>query len=190
MRHVSPQEMVDLADGAASEPVVRHVAGCARCREQVESLRGMLTEAARVEVPEPSPLFWEHFTARVRDAVAAEPIPERGWAGAWNWRPWAAVAVVTLLVGMVTLSREPQFTTPGADTSVTVTGPSETLMPSDDASLGFVGDLMQQVDLETAVDAGFRGEAGVVDRVLAELSAEERVELQRLLQEALSGAGV
>ena len=34
------------------------------------------------EMPEPSPLFWEHFSARVHEGVRAEPVDEpSGWFG-------------------------------------------------------------------------------------------------------------
>ena len=42
---------------------------------------------AEVEVPEPSPLFWDHLSARVRDAVAAEPA-RRWWSGVRSWPRW------------------------------------------------------------------------------------------------------
>ncbi len=39
----------------------------------------MMSVAAEVEVPEPSPLFWDHLSARVGEAVAAEQAPRRSW---------------------------------------------------------------------------------------------------------------
>ena len=35
-------------------------------------LRGAIEAAAEVSVPEPSPLFWNHLSERVRTAVAEE----------------------------------------------------------------------------------------------------------------------
>ena len=62
-----------------------------------------MSTAAQAEVPEPSPLFWDHFSARVRDAVAAEGAPRRaalfGWSGVSGWS-WSGV-LMPLSVGGV-----------------------------------------------------------------------------------------
>src|ERR1051325_8890597 len=101
--HLTPEELLDLAEGARAESAAPHLEPCAACREHVAALRATMSLAADVDVPEPSPLFWDHLSRRVREAVAAEELttPTRSAAG-WtlSWRSWAwagavAAAVIT-----------------------------------------------------------------------------------------------
>ncbi|HMJ87729.1 MAG TPA: hypothetical protein VK504_31355, partial [Vicinamibacterales bacterium] len=80
--HLQPDELIDLAEGTRAESSATHLAECAVCRLQLEELKAMLSTAADVDVPEPSPLFWDHFSARVRQAVDAEGAPRRSF---WTW---------------------------------------------------------------------------------------------------------
>jgi len=72
MRHLTEGELLDLAEGARPESSAGHLASCEACRRQLMDLRSAMTAAAAVDVPEPSPLFWEHLSVRVREAVEAE----------------------------------------------------------------------------------------------------------------------
>src|ERR1700676_306955 len=102
MRHLNEEELLDLGEGARSESLTPHLASCESCRRQLADLRAAMSAAAAVEVPEPSPLFWQHLSARVREAVSNE---ERASASAWmprwlGWRsavPAVAVAAVILV---------------------------------------------------------------------------------------------
>src|SRR2546428_190985 len=71
MSHLSPEELIDIAEGTRLETSVPHLATCASCREQLVDVREMMS-TVDVDVPEPSPLFWDHLSARVSAAVAAE----------------------------------------------------------------------------------------------------------------------
>ena len=64
--HLQHDELVDLAEGTRAESSVPHLAACEACRHQLAELKAMMSAAADVAVPEPSPLFWDHFSARVR----------------------------------------------------------------------------------------------------------------------------
>jgi hypothetical protein len=56
------------------------------------------------EVPEPSPLFWEHFSARVREATRDESVAGSSfWGGAW--RPIAAFGALAAVVALVVALR-------------------------------------------------------------------------------------
>src|SRR5262245_1608186 len=109
MQHLSGDALVDLVEGLVSEADVPHLASCDRCRDQLAGLRAMRTLAAEkevVDVPEPSPLFWDHFSARVREAVASEPPPPDGWwRRVWSWpgvmAPESAVAAVVVVLAVV-----------------------------------------------------------------------------------------
>ena len=77
MRHLTPQELIDLAEDERLEPSLPHLASCDHCRREITNLRAAMGRAAEAEVPEPSPLFWEHFSSRVREAIARLPRKQR-----------------------------------------------------------------------------------------------------------------
>jgi anti-sigma factor RsiW len=89
VKHLTPDELVDAAESVLDTTRQRHLDTCDACRRQVESLRSLLREAASVPVPEPSPLFWDRFSARVRQAVAEERSPAVGWS---RWFGWSTLA--------------------------------------------------------------------------------------------------
>src|SRR5258707_1769981 len=76
--HLSADELVDLAEGARPESSAPHLAACGPCRARLNDLRAMMSAVADVDVPEPSPLFWDHFSQRVHDAAASEEMDARG----------------------------------------------------------------------------------------------------------------
>lgn len=199
-RHLSPDELVDLADGTRAESSAAHLRDCERCRRQVADLRVALRAAASVDVPEPSPLFWDHFSARVGDAVRAEGalqprrradvlvMPRLGlplWAGV------VAALVIAAVIGVRLLAPAPA--PPSASLAVQPMLPSTVTVPADgaltdDPTLGLVADLAQEaeMDWESAGEAGLTIHPGATDKVVADLDAGERRELQRLLKEELS----
>lgn len=102
--HLSSQELVNALDQALAPSRQEHLTACPSCQAQVADLRalaeGVNQDAA---VPEPSPLFWDHFQARVLAAVAAEDIPAAR-AAWWNVRahPRSALAVSATALAVVT----------------------------------------------------------------------------------------
>jgi len=106
--HLNAADLIDLAEGARDESSVPHLAECARCRQQLLELREMMDAAAgAADVPEPSPLFWDHLSRRVHLAVAEESGGRRGRLGWRAWRrafvPASAMALAAVLVlGVVT----------------------------------------------------------------------------------------
>jgi hypothetical protein len=200
MRHLSEEDLIDLADGARSGDSAPHLASCESCRRQLADLRAAMSAVAGVEVPEPSPLFWRHLSARVREAVSNE---ERASASAWmprwpGWRsvvPAAAVAAV-VLAAAVTLRMEwprpavpPERLQPPLVAVVGATPGEDGVSLADDASLGLIAGLAGDLDWDGTVEAGLSTRAGAVDRAVLELSANERMELQRILKEELSRSG-
>lgn len=81
MKHLTTEELVDVADGTRSALSHPHLQSCGACSARLADLRAMMAKVADVEVPEPSPLFWQHFSSRVSRAVA-----EAGAPGAPSWR--------------------------------------------------------------------------------------------------------
>lgn len=194
MRHLTEAELLDLAEGAQPESSAGHLASCEVCRRQLTDLRSAMMAAAAVDVPEPSPLFWEHLSVRVREAVDAEGGPSRaGWLLRWpSWRamvPIGALAMLALTAAlMLRPARETSNTadaSAGSEISDTAADAGDLAQLTDDPSLTLLADLTSDLDWDAASEAGLAPRAGAVDDVVPSLSSEERRELQRLLQEAL-----
>lgn len=89
--HLSPDECLSALDHTLADGRRAHLDSCERCRAQVADMNGLwaaLQEAA--DVPEPSPLFWDHLSDRVGTAVRTEiASPAPPW---WQvaWRPLLA----------------------------------------------------------------------------------------------------
>jgi len=183
--HLDPEELVDIAEGTRAESSARHLASCEACRAQLHELRAMMAAVQDADVPEPSPLFWDHLSARVHDAVVADGAPRAAWwrPSAWPWiaLPVAAGAVVAIaLAVVVTLRLTPMPTQAPASAPVD----AAIVEPAvDDGPLNLVADLAAQMDWDAVNDIGAPIHAGAADEAMSDLSATERVELQRLLQE-------
>jgi hypothetical protein len=200
--HLSDVELVDLAEGARPESSAPHLRTCDRCRQQVLELRRMMSAAAAVPVPEPSPLFWEHFSDRVRDAVVVEAAaPRRWWQGVASARrvliPASAVALIALLVAGVATSRGPRIAVMSSAEHTQPYGVAPDLDASSDAfdagaveddSLTLMANLSSAIDVDLVSDVVLAPTAGA-DHAVTSLNHDELRELQRLLNE-LAPSGV
>ncbi|MCU0255408.1 MAG: hypothetical protein MUF60_01575 [Vicinamibacterales bacterium] len=195
--HLTPDEVMALAEGGAASPGAgRHLAACAACRREVEDLRALLGELTRAAVPEPSPLFWDHFSARVAQAVRDDPgLPVaagadlpwwRRWAG-WGWTLGTASAVAALLL----VSFGPVATpVPSTPESVAAThAPATTadagigVAESEDWSL--IAEAVDELDYDDirAIGAWVTGPA---ELAVTDLDADEQRALARLLREEIA----
>jgi hypothetical protein len=191
--HLTPEQLLDVADGTRADREFPHLQSCAICARQISELRGAIEATAEVNVPEPSPLFWTHLSERVRTAVAEGQAerPDVLWHGWWRFAAAAVVIAAVLLVVGPALRRVP---VPGTIDSSSE--PPAELMHADavpafdeDPALTLLADLSAGMDWEAAAEAGLVPADGAVDGVVLALSDEERLELHRLLQEALAAAG-
>jgi hypothetical protein len=198
MRHLTEGELLDLAEGAQPEPSAGHLASCEACRRQLMDLRSAMTAAAAVDVPEPSPLFWEHLSARVREAVEAEGrSSEAGWRLRWpSWRAVVPIGALAMLALTAALMLRPAHESSTAANAAAGSGITDTAADAgdpaqitDDSSLTLLADLTSDLDWDAASEAGLAPGAGAVDDVVTSLSSGERRELHRLLQEALRRSG-
>jgi hypothetical protein len=201
--HLNIEELVDIAEGERNESEAPHLLACERCREQVRDLRASIAAARDVEVPEPSPLFWDHFAARVHDAVSVLPDTKwtvwRGWRRAAGARLAALVAEPRVIGGLaivviaVAIAFQPGRSGPASapSTSAPVVDAPALTAPiaapvADDPSLSLVADLAGELDWESAREAGLTTHVGLDDDDLSQLTSGERGELRRLLQAELS----
>jgi hypothetical protein len=202
--HLSAGQLVDLAEGTQPESAAPHLASCAVCRRQLADMRAMMSVAADVEMPEPSPLFWDHLSARVGEAVAAERAPRRSWIGEVPWprlvAPLASAAALVLIALVVFSSRGPatrgraSIGAPDASSSpLALDAGTRTDLLSDstateDASLTLVAALTDDMDPEGAGEADLAGR-GSAEHAVTHLNDGELRELRRLLTEALARPG-
>lgn len=180
MTHLTPDEVVDALDGALAQSRQTHLDACQPCRQQLAELRAVLGETASVEVPEPSPMFWEHLSLRVRTALDAEPVVASGWTSWLRWPVLAPIAGLALVVMalMVAVPRQ------GAVVPEVEVNEQDTA----DISFGIVADLVGDIDWDTAMSAGLMVGPGAADQAMLELTAAEQQELTRLLTAELTRA--
>jgi hypothetical protein len=198
--HLDESALLDLAEGTRSEPGAAHLAVCERCRGQVEELRSAMRTAEDASVPEPSPLFWEHLSARIAEAVAEETsaasvVAPAGWATrVWKWQVVTAALVAAAVVLAVAVNRRPVTDANSAQSAAAPAPAAATindLTPSleNDPSLSFIADLASDLDWDDAVEAGLTGGADIVERVVQDMSDDELRELRRVLQEEMGRPG-
>jgi predicted anti-sigma-YlaC factor YlaD len=200
MTHLRDTEFVDFAEGMLAASRAAHLEACASCRAQAEEIAAALRKTAAVEMPEPSPLYWDHFSARVHDQVAHETL-DRGV----SWTTLAvrmlmplavAAAVVVAIVSSGLLPRLVQPTpsatsaalAPSHATTATQLAP---LAAADtdaavDAQNAEVWDVLTAAASDMAIDdahaAGMGIRPGAVDHAVTHMNQAELTELGHLLQ--------
>jgi len=196
MNHLSADDLIDALEAEPVPRVAAHLAACDRCRRKAEGLRATMAVVEGVDVPEPSPWFWQRSLARIREATAAEM--------AWWRQPWvrsrrmwslaaASVAVLALAVG--TLWRHAPGTAPGLGGVAGIESaagdlaarPTDMEALDDDAPWQLVADASEDMDWDEVSAAGFGPVLGSAERAVSELSEHERSELARLLRAELEG---
>ena len=186
MRHLTSEQLVDLAEGARTEPSMPHLQSCEACRAKLAELRGTLSAAREVDVPEPSPLFWDHFSARVHEAVEAERANGTFAFGRWpSWRtvPLWVGSLAAVILAIVIMTRGRVSEAPARpDPAIVAESQAEVTVIADDASLSLVADLVTDLDWDAAVEAGLTPHLGIADDVVTQLNDDERRELNQLLR--------
>ena len=186
MGHLSPEELIDIADGTSPEPP--HVASCGACRGQLADARAMMAAVTSVDVPEPSPLFWEHLSARVSEAVRAEAAPAPPWFSSWRIvAPVAALAAAAALMIAVGVGRRmntdtsvPMALAPSAQAQASAEPRALLSDGSEDPGLAFVADLADGADVDAASVAPL-GESPA-DHAVSHLNETELRALAALLK--------
>ncbi len=194
--HLSDSEFVDLVEDTLDPRRAAHVETCASCREQAATIRATLRDAASLSVPDPSPLFWEHFSARVRDEVAAEGVAgPSGWMwsgmrGLGTVAATAAVVIAVISAGLLIRAVGPgNMSSLSVDRSAVVPpipAPDQRPQATPDAKDAGVWAVLtaaaSSVELEDAHAAGMHVHPAAIDSAVQDLSTAELTELGRLLQ--------
>ena len=209
MKHLTDTEFVDLIEDAGRLPADRrqHTSVCEACRAQADALGAVLAQTASDVPPEPSPLFWDHLSARVSDAVRGEvPAPS---APAWAERfrsplvAWAAAAALAVLIMMTVvwratlhapsrgrvapeLAQAPQ--TLAVDPVQVASATTRDNVEADEA-WAVVRTAAEDLGWEDAHAVGLSAHPGSAEGLALELTAEERAELGRLLNAEMKRSG-
>ena len=204
MTHLTDVELVDLVDGTLAPARARHLDACETCRARASAIRETLVRAAEAEIPEPSPLFWEHFSARVQEGVRAESVAPSGWFG-WaqsatnnEMGKWAmsGALLTLLLVAVVWRASAPRpastASEPVATASSTDPAEPDAFDPDLDEAWALVRTVADDVARDTPASdeiawdevatEGFGVRPGAVEHAMVALTGDERSELLRLLQ--------
>lgn len=182
MKHLSNDDLLTAVDGETMH--AGHLSTCASCRNRIEELRQVLALAGEVDVPEPSPLFWDHLSKRVHEAVSAEPLPRPSlWRFEFGWMAGAVGALAILAVGVaVTLRSGQPVNTIGPPAA---TGESAILSLDDDSAWALIADIASQMDWDDAREAGLIAAPGSAERALGRMSQDEQRQVVELLQQEL-----
>jgi len=196
--HLKDDQLVDLAEGTLPESSAPHLASCEPCRRQLEEMRAVMSAAGEVDVREPSPLYWDHLSARVRDAVSVDAPSQRPWADVAAWRrvlipAWAvAVASIIIVVAMNSRVADPP-SSPQAPAAVVATNAEVVDLwndqaSEDDESLTLMGGLSAGFDFDAVRQAGLAA-GGSAEHAVTHMDGDELRELQRLLTQELAPSG-
>lgn len=193
-RHLNDAELVDCLETPSSPPRGAHLERCETCRSRMDVLRATLEHVQRARpdaVPEPSPLFWEHFSRRVHEAIGEEQPGSR-----WGWltalAPVAAVLLLcagALVVWQSSLGPPVPATEVANGPAVAPQGADAPLDLEDDAEWALVRVAADDLEWDSAAEAGIGANPGAAERVALEMSAEERRELERLIDAEMKQTG-
>ena len=195
--HLAAHEFVDALDGTLDARRVAHLSSCPTCTTQLEEFRAIASEAGGANVPEPPAFFWNQLSARVRASIAEEPLPGSRSLAWRRWsRPAAAIAAAVVVVGAIVLlsglwPRSANNAEP----------PAATLLVQDDGAAGedvfaeidndeawaLVRALAEDLNHDEMEGEGVSARPGSANSLTTGLTAAERIELARLLEEQLKG---
>jgi hypothetical protein len=189
MNHLTPDELIDAVDGSLAPDRHAHLTDCRTCRAEDARVRAVLEGVKAVDVPEPSPLFWDHLAARVRQAIDREAAPKHVWLPVWaRWQVLAPIAALALLVMLLASSLGRTPAGPAiADTSALAAPDDSSAM--DEQEWAVVTEIVGSVSIDRAHDAGIAVNPGDADRLAQELSSDEQRELVRLIKAEMEKTG-
>jgi hypothetical protein len=142
-----------------------------------------------LDVPDPSPLFWEHFPDRVRAAVHAAP--EASPFGWWRRRAGALALSMAAVAALATVLYVRDGSTPVDAPQPAVV--QEIQPPADfesmdaDAGWAVVSDVAESAGPEMLREAGFGVAPGATEPAIEALNEKERIEFMALLKAEMKG---
>jgi len=182
VKHLRPEELTDALDQALPPDRQAHADACGECRGRLTELRRLLDEARGVPATQPSPLFWDEFPRRVRAAIDAE---RDARAAPWGRIGLAAAALVVAIVALGLWRTDTPQPSQQAERGVADLDAGAQLGAAAGEDWDLMLSIAQDMDWDTAREAGFEVRPGGADAAVALLSEGEQRELARLLREEL-----
>jgi hypothetical protein len=193
MTHLSETEFIDLLEGTLRDDRARHADTCAMCRTQIDHLRAALASGIEANVPEPSPLFWEHFAQRVQDGLgSADPRRSGWWAAITSMRALTAAGAIAAIVLIAVMSRDTggRVDVETGGTSVVAVDPLVEPNPAwTDEGWAAVRAAAEKGPWDEAQEAALAAQPDAADRAIQNLTSAERARLLALLAEDLKKSG-
>jgi hypothetical protein len=188
MTHLTTDQFINAIDDKGDLPraASAHLAECEACQTERASLAEALGAARAAAIPEPSPLFWDHFSRRVRAATIDEPLPvHAGWMAA-GWRSvWASAILAGVLTVAFVLWRAPMRPAlPVSQPTVATSGDATT---ADDHGLRGVAILASDLRADDLQEIA-RPSEDATAAAIEDLTPAQRVELVRLIKMQTGGA--
>jgi hypothetical protein len=193
MTHFSSREFVEALDDTLAAARHEHLRTCATCERRLAELRGVMgvvtnTDAARV--PEPSPLFWEHFNRRVREATDPQAIPTspKWWEGVW--RPVVALGALAaaVVLGFSLRVKDPAtIANPNTEAVAAELLTDASAAERDDVAVEVMTAVTGELSWDEAHAVNLAPAQSLVHMAVSRLSAAQQKELIRLLQTDISG---
>jgi hypothetical protein len=192
MTHLTPDQFVDAIEDRdrLERQAVTHLDRCETCRQQLASLTDTWREAQAVTLPEPSPLFWDHFSRRVREATDLQGMPATSPLGRlWQdaWRPITMLAVTCSAVALVLVLRPTPSAEPGGGSTASATV-AHMDTAADDGVLNIVAAAAADLEAEELQQVA-RPSADATSAAIEDLTPEQRAELVRLIKAHMKGSG-
>ena len=186
--HLRSDEFVDALDGTLGADRLEHLASCASCRDELTGVQALMSDVKTAgTMPEPSPLFWDHFSAREcarrqrtcrrregrrggsppgdRSQAWRRPRPLSRWPPSRSSRPDAE---------------------PGPRQQASLDpAPVDALPDETESSLAFMSAAASDLSWEEARAVDLAPAARTVDSAIDRLTAAQRAELVKLIREDL-----
>lgn len=186
MKHLAPIQFADAIEGRLSEADRAHLDVCPRCASRVDSLRDAVSQVqAADDLPEPSPLFWEHFSANVRAAVLDRTPDTRPW---WRHPAWAIACSIVLAAAVVIGAWDARLPRPSTKVLLAPPLPAD-VAAIDDPAWNLLTDVASVMEEDDPQAVPLTVRPSEVDRAVTTLSGTERQELKRLLQDEMKRSG-
>lgn len=147
-----------------------------------DDFRDLIDEVkAAGDVPEPSPLFWNHLSARVRDAVCDEPLPGPWWMA--YWRPVLLATGAVAALAMMVMLRTSAMPAPAA-TELAIAATSYELAADVEVSemWRLIEAASPTMEMQSVQDAGLMPTQYATDQAIQSLTLAQREALVRLLR--------
>jgi len=181
--HVSEEKLLDVMEGAAAGDRA-HVEACPQCRARVAEAQAGLALATGVEVPEPSPLYWESLRRQVSRRLHEEE-DEGTRRPVWRLFAGPALAAAAVLLAVATFlpvaSRQPAPPTSAPERPL----PAWSALPPADEDEGL--EVLRAVAPAVADATPAPGCSGVADCVATLSDEESQILAEQLRQEIGQG---